>query len=384
MSLQISSPLNRFGPIYQVDVNQPLPRFVVVTGKNGAGKSQLLSGIAAGQIPTSIDGQLIRRDDICLINYDSIPASDMTSSDIWEREIQLFWNVFVQARERTKAGLVQKITSIDNRLARVTANDVHPQESLRGFLNSVEDDQSVVSDWKSKIEEFLEDFDVELAQLIKNSTTQARKPTTKRANNRNVTTPPTPQYLLQQHLKTSKTTIDQLCETLFGETPTGLIAFEFDDLAKLWPTTALGAGYFAESISSWFQKYTEALSKHLRINAMTALENDMTVDATTFLMDYGPPPWKVVNDVLAEAGIPYFISQPSGNRAETFQAILQHNVTKATVGLDSLSSGERAILFLLPRLWFVDNKLVGLPKLCLLYTSPSPRDRTRSRMPSSA
>ena len=27
---------------------------------------------------------------------------------------------------------------------------------------------------------------------------------------------------------------------------------------------------------------------------------------------------------------------------------------------------------------------VGLPMLCLLYTSPSPRDRTRSRMPSSA
>ena len=24
------------------------------------------------------------------------------------------------------------------------------------------------------------------------------------------------------------------------------------------------------------------------------------------------------------------------------------------------------------------------PKICLLYTSPSPRDRTRSRMPSSA
>ena len=27
---------------------------------------------------------------------------------------------------------------------------------------------------------------------------------------------------------------------------------------------------------------------------------------------------------------------------------------------------------------------VALEKLCLLYTSPSPRDRTRSRMPSSA
>ena len=28
--------------------------------------------------------------------------------------------------------------------------------------------------------------------------------------------------------------------------------------------------------------------------------------------------------------------------------------------------------------------IVGLYKGCLLYTSPSPRDRTRSRMPSSA
>ncbi|WDT36835.1 hypothetical protein PVA38_11520 [Streptococcus pneumoniae D39] len=30
----------------------------------------------------------------------------------------------------------------------------------------------------------------------------------------------------------------------------------------------------------------------------------------------------------------------------------------------------------------LDN--LGLLKICLLYTSPSPRDRTRSRMPSSA
>ena len=30
------------------------------------------------------------------------------------------------------------------------------------------------------------------------------------------------------------------------------------------------------------------------------------------------------------------------------------------------------------------NKNFGTHKICLLYTSPSPRDRTRSRMPSSA
>ena len=31
-----------------------------------------------------------------------------------------------------------------------------------------------------------------------------------------------------------------------------------------------------------------------------------------------------------------------------------------------------------------DDKIVGMINICLLYTSPSPRDRTRSRMPSSA
>ena len=32
----------------------------------------------------------------------------------------------------------------------------------------------------------------------------------------------------------------------------------------------------------------------------------------------------------------------------------------------------------------VDEGLLKNSKICLLYTSPSPRDRTRSRMPSSA
>ena len=30
------------------------------------------------------------------------------------------------------------------------------------------------------------------------------------------------------------------------------------------------------------------------------------------------------------------------------------------------------------------SEIVGINRACLLYTSPSPRDRTRSRMPSSA
>ena len=34
--------------------------------------------------------------------------------------------------------------------------------------------------------------------------------------------------------------------------------------------------------------------------------------------------------------------------------------------------------------WFSEEDLANYRDICLLYTSPSPRDRTRSRMPSSA
>ena len=35
-------------------------------------------------------------------------------------------------------------------------------------------------------------------------------------------------------------------------------------------------------------------------------------------------------------------------------------------------------------LYAYTNNIAAVPPSCLLYTSPSPRDRTRSRMPSSA
>ena len=37
-----------------------------------------------------------------------------------------------------------------------------------------------------------------------------------------------------------------------------------------------------------------------------------------------------------------------------------------------------------PLFEYMENQIKSLPGVCLLYTSPSPRDRTRSRMPSSA
>ena len=50
---------------------------------------------------------------------------------------------------------------------------------------------------------------------------------------------------------------------------------------------------------------------------------------------------------------------------------------------ETLDRGQEKIIALLPGSRDQEIKKI-LPEICLLYTSPSPRDRTRSRMPSSA
>ena len=49
--------------------------------------------------------------------------------------------------------------------------------------------------------------------------------------------------------------------------------------------------------------------------------------------------------------------------------------------LGAIVSNQSSVI---PNREFLEEKFIKLKKSCLLYTSPSPRDRTRSRMPSSA
>ena len=73
---------------------------------------------------------------------------------------------------------------------------------------------------------------------------------------------------------------------------------------------------------------------------------------------------------------------PSSTAGPTPLAIVDPSDPRAlSVGVDLLSA--TAVLF--ADLFGNANYSLGLPlNPCLLYTSPSPRDRTRSRMPSSA
>ena len=52
--------------------------------------------------------------------------------------------------------------------------------------------------------------------------------------------------------------------------------------------------------------------------------------------------------------------------------------------LNKFIKGYMEVLYALSSVFYIGFCFCVLVQVCLLYTSPSPRDRTRSRMPSSA
>ena len=64
--------------------------------------------------------------------------------------------------------------------------------------------------------------------------------------------------------------------------------------------------------------------------------------------------------------------------------LIGYGVAQAIARQPEAAGEIRSQTFLLAILVEGAAILLGLLSLCLLYTSPSPRDRTRSRMPSSA
>lgn len=84
-------------------------------------------------------------------------------------------------------------------------------------------------------------------------------------------------------------------------------------------------------------------------------------DAESFLTDdefltiYGPPPWEIVNQVLAEAEMTFRFVKPSPDADRSVELQLQHTVSGVDVSFSALSSGERILLALAQFLYLAQD-----------------------------
>ena len=88
---------------------------------------------------------------------------------------------------------------------------------------------------------------------------------------------------------------------------------------------------------------------------------------------------------LAEKGAKVIVAGRSMQRAKENLAGIKGSIEMAPMDLSDLASVQSFANTILTKLDHVDLLINNAGIMaCLLYTSPSPRDRTRSRMPSSA
>ena len=98
---------------------------------------------------------------------------------------------------------------------------------------------------------------------------------------------------------------------------------------------------------------------------------------------------EITNEVFARSGLKLNVKE--GHRIRNQKKVSEASPQKALLitPLTRTKEREDSYDWLLPlyeyKLQFITtDKSIDINNICLLYTSPSPRDRTRSRMPSSA
>jgi hypothetical protein len=140
---------------------------------------------------------------------------------------------------------------------------------------------------------------------------------------------------------------------------------------------------FQQSFGELFASYRNMWLKNQL--AQRAVERGRT--DTDFLTDaefeerYMLPPWQFVNDALRSARLPFEISKPDEFSFAPFQPRLTKVSSKADVGFNDLSSGEKILMSLAFCVYYAQDKrqVATKPKLLLLDEVDAPLHPSMAR-----
>lgn len=147
---------------------------------------------------------------------------------------------------------------------------------------------------------------------------------------------PTLQSVLSQILKRSGKRLEELNQDDVSEN------LRFTDVPQgnlfLTQCALIFKSYHTRKIKNDFNKYR---SDALKINGINSLNE------ADFVRKYGPPPWVLVNDVLARANLPYRVTSPEiGDFELPYHLRLVDEITNTNISVNDLSSGEKVLMSL--------------------------------------
>jgi energy-coupling factor transporter ATP-binding protein EcfA2 len=308
--------------------NGTLPWFSLIAGPNGSGKTHFLQAIAQGYVRLFIDNEAIDPADIRLLDWNTMHADNQSAaqpSAIMQRVEQL-WSYYNS--QLTSAQVHQRLTEFLGRNPSLARSDV-----LSGDPSATVNDRALA-----------------LESERQNSSLRD---------------------LMLEHSGNDLPLLQGIAQAA-GSGFLGLGQREFRRLAQL---QLGGNDPLQQQLSQTFLAYKSlqdenelAMRRH-----QDGVEGQVFLSAPEFESAYGPPPWEVLDGLLADRGLNFTVTKPeSGN--DTFAIEMVNGVSNITVPFANLSSGERVLVGLSVAVYGVSRSqaVVKVPRVLLLDEIDAP------------
>jgi AAA domain, putative AbiEii toxin, Type IV TA system len=329
-----------------------LPKFTLVTGANGAGKTHLLKAIETGGVVT----------DVVPSPRTGLPPNE---------EIRYFdWNSLVpteiggvasEALQSEQTNFIYSMRSI--------LGQAHVLEPIRAVLRS----RRLPSEFVSNPTEILNYDNNKLTQLFQNfggaaaiSDLETAVTASERIVKQNVDAAAYPRL---------RAVAEASGKPIIALTEKDLIAHP----APNWGSTNL----FQQSFARLFVAYRD-FSLRNKFNRYLRAEEGADVDALTdeqFVQKYGPPPWDFVNQLLGEAGVSFTIDLPVLTHNVAYQPRLISRISGAHIDFQNLSSGEKILMAFVFSVYYASERrqITSYPKVLLFDEIDAPLHPSMSK-----
>lgn len=320
-----------------------LPSFVVLTGRNGSGKTHLLEALRGGHVRTSLTGD--HNAEVILYDWNSIIPKDtgifhthqhLTQQSNWFTQIRTHQDQAFPAIRQQAIGL-----------------GIPPEHCSTLY--------KIKKLSRSQIGQFI--ADEVAAEKAYNQIKQ-----TLIANGQSISSN-TLRHIGDESLKKLAPEVARERPELFLETSESKF---FSDKRFLWGEV----DPFQQAFGRLFSTYRDIIHHNDRLAKYQPPEEDgqKFLDNEQFIAEYGIPPWDFVNKILETCNLDFRVNTPPLHEISSFEPKLRKLSSDVEMRFNDLSSGEKVLMSFALCLYNASDRRQKkkFPKLLLLDEVDSP------------
>lgn len=303
-----------FSSIYKSIKSLPtidLPSFVVLTGRNGSGKSHLLEALRDGKVKSSLVGNT--QTDVILYDWNSIIPKDTgvfhTHQHLTQRS-----NWFNQIRQ-------QQDQLLPNIQQQVMALGV-PEEYCSSIYKIRNLSKTKISEFST--DEKVDQIHAQVKQILKQ-------------HGQNVFSQ-TQRHIGDENWKKIIPEVAREKPELFLETSESKF---FGEKKLLWGEV----DPFQQAFGRLFSTYRDLIHQNDRLQKYPPEDGDLVhLDQAQFIAEHGEPPWDFVNKILDVCELDFRVNSPPLHETSSFEPKLNKISSDVEMRFGDLSSGEKVLM----------------------------------------